>query len=352
MEKIKVSIIGGSGYAGGELLRILLAHPNIEIKQVTARKYARFPVTVTHPNLRGFTKLKFSKIEQLEECDVLFVSLPNAKSQEFMPELMKKAKYIIDLGADYRLNTQAAFEKWYKQNHSTPEYIEQFIYGIAELHREEIKETNYISSAGCEATCSILSLYPLFRNKLVEVDRTIIDAKLGSSAAGGAASTSSHHPERAGAVRSYKPTGHRHTAEIEQELGIFGETVKVHVSATAIEMVRGILTTSHVFLKEEFKDMTQLDLIRVYNETYRDEPFVRIITDKMGLYRFPEPKILEGTNFIDIGLEKDKRSNRVVVVGAIDNLVKGTAGQAVQAMNLMLGFEETAGLMFSGLHPI
>lgn len=352
MNKIKVSIIGGSGYAGGELLRILLAHPKVEIKQVTARKYARFPVTITHPNLRGFTNLKFSKLEDLEDCDVLFVSLPNSKSQEYMPEFMQKAKYVIDLGADYRLNSSTAFTKWYKHEHLNPELIEQFVYGIAELHREEIKHGKYIATAGCEATCSILSLYPLFKQKLVETDRTVIDAKLGSSAAGGAAGISSHHPERAGVVRSYKPTGHRHTAEIEQELGIFGEDIKVHVSATAIEMVRGILTTSHVFLKDEFKNMDQLDLIRIYNETYRDEPFVRIITDKMGLYRFPEPKILEGTNFIDIALEKDKRSNRVVVVGAIDNLVKGTAGQAVQAMNLMLGFDETTGLMFSGLHPI
>jgi N-acetyl-gamma-glutamyl-phosphate/LysW-gamma-L-alpha-aminoadipyl-6-phosphate reductase len=273
-----------------------------------------------------------------------------------MEDLKQKAPKIIDLGADYRIKNLENYQSWYG-DHQNPEFINDFIYGIAELHREEIKKANYVSCGGCEATCSILTLYPLFKNNLIDLDRTIIDAKLGSSAAGGKPGLGSHHPERSGAVRSYKPTMHRHTAEIEQEMSRVLEGqytsensgIKVHVSATAIEMVRGILVTCHAFLRE---DISELELWKVYKEAYQDERFVRIIQDKIGVYRFPEPKLLEGTNFCDISLEKDKRSNRVVVVGAIDNLVKGTAGQAIQAMNLMFGFGENTALEYTGLHPV
>jgi len=347
--KITISIVGGSGYAGGELLRILIQHPNVKIQQVTSRRYARFPVTVAHPNLRSHTNLKFCKIEDLKPCDLLFLALPNGESQKNISKYKSLANKIIDLGADFRLQNEESYNEWYGI-HQAPKELNKFVYGIAELHRKEIKKSNYVACAGCEATNSILALYPLYLNNLVELDKTIIDAKLGSSAAGGKAKTSTHHPERSGVVRSYKPTMHRHTAEIEQELGIVSDTLPtVHVSATAIEMVRGILVTCHVFLK---KNMTQLELLKIYKDTYKNEPFIRIITDKIGVYRFPEPKLLQGTNFCDIGLQKDARSNRVVVVGAIDNLVKGTAGQAVQAMNLMFGFDETTSLMFTGLHPI
>jgi LysW-gamma-L-alpha-aminoadipyl-6-phosphate/LysW-L-glutamyl-5-phosphate reductase len=349
VEKIKVSIVGGSGYAGGELLRLLLAHPNVEVVQVTSRQYAKFPVTIVHPNLRNYTNLKFCKPDEVVSCDLLFLALPNGESQKNIDHWMTLAPKIIDLGADFRLKELENYQKWYGE-HQKPELIEKFVYGIAELHREEIKKANYVASAGCEATCSILTLYPLYKKNLIDTYRTVIDAKLGSSAAGAKSSMSSHHPERAGSVRSYKPTMHRHTAEIEQEMSLAGnEKVNVSVSATAIEMVRGILVTCHVYLKE---DVSELDLWKIYRQEYQSEPFIRLINDKMGNYRFPEPKILEGTNFCDIGLEKDKLSNRVVVVGAIDNLVKGTAGQAVQAMNLMYGFEERTGLEFSGLHPV
>ncbi len=349
MKKISVSIIGASGYAGGELLRILLNHPNVEIAQATSRKFAKFPVTVAHPNLRGLTNLKFSKVEDLKKCDILFIGLPNGVSQKNMDGYMKIAPKIIDLGADFRLNNLENYENWYGK-HEMPELLQKFIYGIAELHREKIRNTNYVACAGCEATCSILTLYPLFKNNLIYPQNVFIDAKLGSSAAGGKPSLSTHHPERSGVVRSYMPTMHRHTAEIEQELKTFSDTnIQVNVSATAIEMVRGILVTCQTFLKE---DLSELDIWQIYRRTYENEPFIRLINDKVGVYRFPEPKLLSGTNFCDIGLQKDKRSNRLVVVGAIDNLVKGTAGQAVQAMNLMFGFDEELGLGFPGLHPI
>jgi LysW-gamma-L-alpha-aminoadipyl-6-phosphate/LysW-L-glutamyl-5-phosphate reductase len=347
---INVSIVGGSGYAGGELLRILLQHPNVTIKQITSRKFNRFPVTIAHPNLRNQTNLKFCDINDLSECDVLFVALPNGESQKFQDKFVELADKIIDLGADYRLHDQTSYNQWYGE-HIQSDWINKYVYGIAELHRAEIRSAKYIACGGCEATCSILTLYPLYKNNLVDINHaTVIDAKLGSSAAGGKSSLSSHHPERSGVVRSYKPTMHRHTAEIEQELNLISNTDhRVDVSATAIEMVRGILVTCHVYLNQE---LSQTELLKVYRDTYNDEPFIRIITDKLGFYRFPEPKLLEGTNYCDIALEKDNRSNRVVVVGAIDNLVKGTAGQAIQAMNIMYNLEETTGLNYFGLHPI
>lgn len=347
--KIRVAIIGGSGYAGGELLRILLNHPEVEVTQATSRRYAKLPVTIAHPNLRGVTSLRFSKIEQLEPCDVLFIALPNGKSQEMISGLEKLAPKIIDLGADYRLTSPADYKTWYGE-HRQPEYFGKFTYGLAELHREQIKQSNYVACGGCEATCSILTLYPLFKHGLVEPGDTVIDAKLGSSAAGGEPSLSTHHPERAGVVRSYKPTMHRHTAEIEQELAAaLGSEVKVHVSATAIEMVRGILVTCHAFLKT---GVSASDVLSAYKTEYGQEPFIRIINEKFGIHRFPEPKLVMGTNYCDIAFELDAHSNRIVVVGAIDNLTKGTAGQAVQAMNLMCGFPETAGLNLIGLHPV
>ncbi len=342
---ITVSILGGSGYAGGELLRILLSHPNVTLKQVTSRQFAGRPVSAAHPNLRKVTKLMFIHPEKLEECDVLFVGLPNGASMDLMPGLMKKAKKIIDLGADFRLHDQANFEDWYKQKHTQPSLINKFVYGIAELHRSEIAKSDYVSCGGCEATVSILSLYPLVKHKLIE-NKIIIDAKMSSSQAGLLPTLSSHHPERSGVVRSYMPSGHRHTAEIVQELN---ENLDVAISATAIDMVRGLLVTIHTIPQ---KGVTEKDVWKAYRAEYGNEPFIRIVKEQQGLYRFPEPKILQGTNYCDIGFEMDNRSNRLVIIGAIDNLVKGTAGQAVQAMNIMHGFPETMSLEFPGLHPI
>jgi N-acetyl-gamma-glutamyl-phosphate/LysW-gamma-L-alpha-aminoadipyl-6-phosphate reductase len=344
---IHASILGGSGYAGGELLRLLLSHPEITIKQVTSRQFAGQPVSLAHPNLRKVTDLVFCKPEELEECDLLFCALPNKASMTMMPYLMKKAKKIIDLGADFRLRNEKEFNKWYG-DHANPSLIGKFIYGIAELHRDEIRGADYVACAGCEATVSILSLYPLAKHGLIESD-VIIDAKMSSSQAGLKPSLSSHHPERAGSVRSYMPTGHRHTAEIEQETEMNGQRLSVAISATALDMVRGLLVTVHAVPK---KEITEKEVWKAYRAEYKTEPFIRIVKERQGIYRYPEPKILQGTNFCDIGFEMDTQTRRLVVIAAIDNLVKGTAGQAVQAMNLMYGFDETLGLTFPGLHPI
>lgn len=348
MGKLKVSIAGASGYAGGELLRLLLFHPNVEIKQVTSESYLGKFVYKAHPNLRKVTDLKFSSINELEPCDVLFLGLPHGSSQKNIDKYTSLAGKIIDLAADFRLKDEQLYEKWYKEKHTKPELLKEFVYGIPELHRGEMKNAKFISSAGCNATASILGLYPLYKNDLVDIDRTVIEVKVGSSEGGNKSSDSSHHPEKAGTVRSYSPTGHRHSAEIIQELS-FNKEIKVHFSATSLDMVRGVLATCHTFLKENLKEK---DIWKIYRECYGNEPFVRIVKEKEGNFRYPEPKLLMGTNYCDVGFQKDELSNRLVVISAIDNMMKGAAGQALQAFNLMNGFDETTGLEFPGLHPI
>ncbi len=347
--KIRVSIIGGSGYAGGELLRILLFHPHVTIHQVTSRQFASESVSRAHPNLRKVTDLIFCDMDDLVPCDVLFVALPNGVSMSYMKEFVQKAEYIVDLGADFRLKNPSTFAHWYRTAHLLPELLPRFIYGIAELRRKELKKATYAACAGCEATVSILTLYPLVKHRLIEVDRIIVDAKMSSSQGGNTPSLASHHPERHGVVRSYKPTDHRHSAEIEQELSVYDDHIRVSVSATTIEMVRGLLVTIHVVPKG---DVTEKDVWTAYRTEYQNEPFIRIVKEREGIYRYPEPKLLIGTNYCDIGFALSKRENRLVAIGAIDNLGKGTAGQGVQAMNIMLGFDERAGLSFPGIHPV
>lgn len=344
---LKISILGGSGYAGGELIRLLLQHPNVELSEVTSRKLAGNPVSVAHPNLRKATNLTFIHPDKLSDCDILFVALPNGESMHVMPGLIKKAKKIIDLGADFRLRDPEVFQIWYHRSHACPDLLDKFVYGITELRREEISKATLVACGGCEATVSILALFPLIKQDLI-TPKIIIDAKMSSSQGGMSYSLASHHPERAGSVRSYMPTGHRHTAEIVQELSVGGK-LDVAISATALDMVRGLLVTIHAVPKE---GVTEKDVWKAYRQFYSEEPFIRIVKEQQGIYRFPEPKILQGSNYCDIGFEMDARSNRLVVIAAIDNLVKGTAGQAVQDMNIMCGFEETLGLTFLGLHPI
>lgn len=347
---VSVSIVGGSGYTGGELLRLLLAHPDVEVRQVTSERQAGKFVYATHPNLRKRTQLKYTPRAQLEQCDVLFLCLPHGVSMESLPELRSVAPIIIDLSADFRLNNPRDYPTWYGREHPHPDLLGRFVYGIPELHRHELVNADYISGAGCMATAAILGLYPLFRAGVVDTSLpTVIEAKTGSSGAGGESGPASHHPERSGVIRSFKPTGHRHAAEVMQELATDGTPPNIAFSATAVEAVRGILATSHVFLKEPLADK---DLWRIYRAAYKDEPFMRIVKESSGLHRFPEPKILSGSNYCDVGFERDPFSNRVVVMAALDNLMKGAAGMGVQAMNIRCGMPETHGLDFAGLHPV
>ena len=348
MDRIKVSIIGASGYTGGELLRLIINHPYIEVNQITSSSYYGKFAYKAHPNLRKATNLKFCGVDELEKTDLLFLCTPHGESMKNIDKYQALADRIIDLSGDFRLNDVSEFEKWYKQPHLNPEMLNNFVYGIPELHRDEMKDAKYISSAGCNATTTILGLYPLFKNGLVEIDRTVVEVKVGSSEGGKKSSFATHHPERSGAMRSYKPTAHRHAAEIVQELS-FDEKIQVHFSATSVDMIRGTMATSHVFLKDNLQEK---DIWKLYRQAYSNEPFVRIIKEKEGNYRYPEPKLCIGTNYCDIGFERDPHSNRLVVISAIDNLMKGAAGQALQAFNIMYGIDETVGLEFTGLYPI
>jgi N-acetyl-gamma-glutamyl-phosphate/LysW-gamma-L-alpha-aminoadipyl-6-phosphate reductase len=343
---MKVSIVGGSGYAGGELLRLLLDHPEVEVAQATSESHMGEFVYQQHPNLRKRTALKFVSRETLEPCDVLFLALPHGESQSKIEQYAALAPKIVDLSADFRLRDPALYKEYYGHDHSAPAWLSRFVYGLPELHREEMRTASYISGVGCNASASCLALLPLVRGGFLREDApVIVDIKVGSSEGGASPNPGSHHPERSGIARTYAAYGHRHTAEVIQEMGM----ANVHLTITSIDMVRGSLAAAHAFVRE---GVTEKDLWRAYRQYAESEPFVRLVKDRRGIYRVPEPKILAGTNYVDVGFDLDPKTGRVVSMAAIDNLMKGASGSAVQAMNLICGFPETSGLEFSGLHPI
>jgi len=348
---VRVGIIGGSGYAGGELLRLLIPHPHAEITLVTSRRMAEEHVYMVHPNLRGITTLKFTPLnlpELAEECDLVFSATPHGASMEIVPSLLKQGVKVVDLSADFRLKDPSDYPKWYGWKHTHPELLEEAVYGLPELHRKEIRNAELVACSGCMAVASILALMPMVRAGLIDRERIVIDAKIGSSGGGSEATPASHHPERFGGVRPYKVVGHRHTAEIEQELALVGGSeVKVAFSPHAVNMARGILATCHLWLTQQARNR---DLWKAYRGLYTDEPFIRIVKYRKGLYQLPDPKVVVGTNFCDIGFELDNHVERLVVLSAIDNLVKGAAGQAVQCFNIMLGLDERTGLNVIGIH--
>lgn len=344
--KITASIIGGSGYGGGELLRLLLGHPNMEVRQVTSRSHLGGYVYQVHPNLRKRTQLKFSDPASLEPVDILFLAQPHGQAQHHIEEYVKLAPRIIDLAADFRLRDVAFYEKWYGEKHAAPEWLSKFVYGLPELHRAEMATANYISGVGCNATASNLALLPLIKAGLLDTSAPIyIEIKVGSSEGGAEGNSGSLHAERANVIRTFSAFGHRHTAEVIQEMGI----QDVSLTMTAVDLVRGVLATAHAKVKP---GVANKDLWKAYRATANENPFVRVVKEQRGIYRVPEPKILAGTNYADLGFELDESNGHIVAMCAIDNLMKGAAGSAVQCLNLMMGWEETQGLEFVGLHPI
>ena len=341
-----VSIIGGSGYGGGEALRLLLDHPKVEVKQVTSRSHMGEFVYQVHPNLRKRTQLKFSDPSQLESVDVLFLAQPHGQAQHHIDQYAKVATKIVDLAADFRLRDAAVYEKWYGIKHAAPEWLSKFVYGLPELHRAELAAANYVSGVGCNATASNLALLPLVKADLIEKDAPIIiEIKVGSSEGGAEGNPASHHPERASVIRTFSPFGHRHTAEVIQELGV----TNVSLTMTSVDLVRGVLATAHAKVKA---GVTTKDLWKAYRAAANENSFIRIVKEQRGIYRVPEPKILAGSNYADLGFDLDESNGHVVSMCAIDNLMKGAAGSAVQCMNLMMGWDETLGLEFAGLHPV
>ncbi len=340
---IRAGIVGGSGYTGGELLRLLHCHPQVELTQITSREQAGRYVHVAHPNMRGVSRLKFIHPDALDECDLLFLALPHGTNARNIDHYAGLAPKLIDLSADFRLDCAATYERVYGEPHPAPRWLNRFVYGLPEVNRESLLGASYVSGVGCNATAVNLALLPLVEAGILE--RAAIEIKVGSSEGGNKANPGSHHPIRSGAVRSYKATGHRHLAEARLALG---DGFPLHFAVTAIEMVRGVHLLAHCYLRES---KVERDIWRLYRGRYRGEPFVRLASGKTGLHRLPEPRVVAGTNYCDIGFELDDDGAHLVVIAALDNLGKGAAGSAVQSMNLMLDIDETTGLEFPGIYP-
>jgi len=350
---MRIGIIGGSGYVGSELLRILLMHPQVEVTMVTSRQSAGEFVFNVHPNLRGITQLKFVPQDMAElqkNCDLIFTATPHGGSVNLVPKLLEAGLKVIDMSADFRLKNPADYETYYGWKHAHPEMLKDAAYGLPELHREEIKKAKFVACPGCEATAAILGLAPIVKAGLVDPAKIVVDLKVGSSGGGSKPTPASHHPERFGGVRPYKVVGHRHIAEVEQELNAFGgDQVKISFTPHAVNMVRGILATIHTFPKQP---VASKDLWKALRGMYGNEPFVRIVKYVKGQFQLPDPKVTVGTNFCDVGFEIDEHAGRLIMFTALDNMVKGASGQGVQCLNLMMGIDETTGLKSTGFHPM
>jgi [amino group carrier protein]-6-phospho-L-2-aminoadipate/5-phospho-L-glutamate reductase len=352
---VRAAVIAASGYIGGELVRLLLEHPDAELTVATSRSHADEYLFRVHPNLRGVTDLKFTQYEPsrvTEKADVVFSALPHGESVKVVPALVATGIRVVDLSADFRLRDPSHYQTWYGYDHPAKDLLDKFIFGIPELNRDEIKGARLVASPGCMAITSILAMAPLLKARALGIDheKIVVDAKIGSSGAGGQPSLSTHFSERYNVVRPYAPAGHRHSAEIEQVLSsVSGERVKVSMSAHAVNMVRGILSSCHMFSRESVQPV---DIWKAYRAAYSDCRFVRLVRDKNGPFRLPDPKVVIGSNFCDVGFEAEGRTKRIVAFGATDNLIKGAAGNAVQCMNLMLGLDEKTGLDRAPLHPV
>ncbi|MEM0132614.1 MULTISPECIES: N-acetyl-gamma-glutamyl-phosphate reductase [Acidiplasma] len=347
---IKAGIVGASGYVGGELLRLLANHGDVEVTVATSNKHKDEKVARIHPDLYGLTDLKFtgrSIFDLLDDLDVVFLAVPHGTSINYVPQLMESGVRIVDMSADFRLRDPDKYPVWYGFEHPYPDLIKKFVYGMPELHREELKNARYIAVPGCIASSSIYSIAPFAS---LDLDNNVItvDAKVGSSGSGAELDESKVFSERYNSVRAYKPAGHRHTPEIEQEIKYAtGRDVKIALSAHSVNMVRGILTTSSIFAKTD--EIHGWGLLR---EFYSGEKFVRLIMDKKSNFKYPDPKIVVGSNFVDLGFAIDRYINRIVSFGAIDNMIKGASGNAIQSMNIMYGFNESEGLTAPSLFPV
>ncbi len=338
---IKVSIVGGSGYVGGELLRLLLFHPDVDLVAVTSGSHCGEDVSSVHQNLTNITHLQFQKenIEELaKKSDVIFVALPHGVSQSKVKNINLNKTKVIDLGADFRLNDVAVFEKVYGIKHLSPTLLNQAVYGLPELYKKQISKAQIVACPGCFPTGAILSLYPLAKNGLLS-GNVVIDSKTGSSGSGIKPSETTHHPERAYDFKAYSIFTHRHFWEIKQELFHLSKKATFVFNSHSAPMVRGIFTSAYVFLEKKQK---LEDIKKLYKETYADSPFVRFVDS-------PRVAVVVGSNYCDIGIYL--QDNTLIVTSAIDNLMKGAAGQAVQCMNIMFNLPETTGLAFPGLHP-
>ncbi len=343
---MKVGIIGASGYTGGELLRILAGHSECEIACATSRRYEGKDVSSINQNLKNILDIKFENISAgnvAKRSDLVFCATPHGTSMDIVPELLEAGARVIDLSGDFRFNDVSVYEKYYGTKHSSKEMCA--VYGLPELHKNEIKKASLVANPGCYPTGAILGLAPLVKEGIIELDRIVVDSKSGISGAGATPKPATHYTMAADSVSAYKVTSHQHMPEIEQELNLLRDGVKVSFVPHIVPVIRGLLSTIHVFLE---KDTSSEEIRKTYNSLYKDEPFVRI--QEVG--EIPRMSAVRGTNYAAIGsFEVDMERNRAVIVSVIDNLVKGASGQAVQNMNIMMGFNEAEGLKNIGLHP-
>ncbi len=346
--KIKAGIIGATGYAGGELVRILSRHPEVEIVWYGSRSYIDQNYADVYRNMFEIVDAKCldDNMEELaERADVIFTATPQGFCASMMSEEILNKTKIVDLSADFRIKDVKTYEKWYGIEHKSPQFIEEAVYGLCEVNREQIKGARLIANPGCYTTCSILTAYPLAKEGMIDMSTLIVDAKSGTSGAGRGAKVPNLYCEVNENIKAYGVASHRHTPEIEEQLGYAaGEEVLINFTPHLVPMNRGILATEYAKLA---KKVTPEEVKAVYDKYYAKETFVRVLGDGVC----PETKWVEGSNYVDIGFKIDERTGRIIMMGAIDNLVKGAAGQAVQNMNLLFGLDETTGLDLVPMFP-
>ncbi|MFH1709487.1 MAG: N-acetyl-gamma-glutamyl-phosphate reductase [bacterium] len=337
---IKVGIIGGSGYTGVILAGLVLRHPEAELAFVASESHKNEKLSDVYPHLKGIADITYKApdIDKIaKEADVVFLALPNGKAMNIAPKILDAGAKVIDLSADYRFKDAYVFKEWYKMDHSSKDLLSKAVYGLPEI--EKVSGAKLVANPGCYATASILGLYPLIKEGLIDKNSVIVDAKSGVSGAGKSPTDDTHFPNCNEGISAYKVASHRHTPEIEQELG--GD-IKISFTPHLVPMTRGILAT--IYAKAS-KPVDEDKLINIYKEFYKGKTFVRVLE---GL---PSTKYVYGTNYCDIAVKCDKRTNNIIVLSAIDNLVKGASGQAVQNMNIMFGLPETAGLELIAVYP-
>ena len=345
---IKVGIIGATGYAGSELVRILLGHKDVEIKWYGSRSYIDKKYASIYQNFFQLVDANCmdDNMEVLaDQVDVIFTATPQGLCASLVnEEILSKVK-IIDLSADFRIKDVKVYEEWYKLEHKSPQFIEEAVYGLCEINREDVKKARLVANPGCYTTCSILTCYPLVKEGIIDPNTIIVDAKSGTSGAGRGAKVDNLFCEVNENMKAYGVATHRHTPEIEEQLGYAcGEKITINFTQHLVPMNRGILATAYASLK---KDVTYEEVKAIYDKYYADEKFVRVLEKDVC----PQTKWVEGSNYVDVNFKIDPRTNRIIMMGAIDNLVKGAAGQAVQNMNLMFGLKESEGLELVPMFP-
>jgi len=350
---IKVGIIGATGYAGNELVRLLMGHKEVEIKWYGSRSYVEQKYASVYQNMFEIVEdtCLDDNIEELaEQVDVIFTATPQGYLAGVLTEEILQKTKVIDLSADYRIKDVSVYEEWYKIEHKSPQLIEEAVYGLCEINREKVKGARLVANPGCYTTCSILTAYPLVKEGMIDANSLIIDAKSGTSGAGRGAKLPNLFCEVNENMKAYGVANHRHTPEIEEQLGYAaGQEILVNFTPHLVPMNRGILATEYATLNKKADGTypTYEEVKAVYDKYYKNEKFVRVLEKDVC----PETKWVEGSNYVDVNFKIDNRTGRIIMMGAIDNLVKGAAGQAVQNMNLMFGLNETEGLNLVPMFP-